>query len=795
MRFLLYTLLLFIGGSSLHAQASLIKDIRSGTGSSSPGQFTLFDGKFFFQAGSDSLGTELFVTDGTTEGTQLFKDLVEGSASGRPQNFFAFNNKLYFAADTDSLGTELWVSDGTSEGTRMLADINPGPIGSAPANFIEYNGRLYFTAADTLVPGGFRPAPDTELYRLSEDEQSAELFKEIGIGDTIGNPRNFIIVDGLLYFSGVAGVTIHPVFGPRPFSGLWVSDGSAEGTRLITEQQETVTNPSEMVDFNGVLFFQGATELGGDELFAYAGDSVRLVVDPRLEPGLGSRPAGMTVLGDKLFYNASSDSLGVELYMTDGTAAGTRLLDIHLGPGIGSNLNGDSRPRDLQVVTEIDGKEVLYFVARDSVIRDQLFRLTLDEQGEPEISSFLDLYGVSLSAVNDITSTGSTLYFEADTDEFGTELYKFSLIGDTAPERVTDVNPGSANASPANLSLLDNTLLFTARGALGTELYGLPADRGAFEISVVGEGEVNNGDTLDLGTIFIGEASDEEVIVLNTGSGRNAATVLNQAALGASFSVVPGPGLGSIAEGRFGSISLNVAPGEEGLMMDSLVLSVFGADGPETVKLYLLADARRRTGELTATAAGTPLTGTEEINFGDVVAWQDSTITVTFENTGNGPLQFLPALVEGTKFSADDLSAGTLLPGESDAIAITFSPQSVTTYTDTLVLTLFLNEVTTTELVIPLIGNALINSINNFGIAAVRAYPNPTTDQLRVELQAGLKDGTARVFDAVGRLVLQSAWPQNAVQHTFSLATLPAGSYTVEVASVQGRLLLEVIKH
>lgn len=794
MRLLIFTLFAAFGCAGLSAQVSLIRDIRSGTGSSSPKEFAMLNGKLYFSATSDSLGTELFVTDGTTEGTELLKDLKTGSASGSPANLTVFNGKLYFSANTDSLGQELWVSDGTSDGTLLLADVKPGTDNSFLDNFTEFKGRLYFTAADTLLPGSFRPVPKSELYRLSEDEQSVELFKEVGDSTNAGSPDNFFVADGLLYFAGFAGVEIHPVFGARGFSGLWVSDGTTEGTRLITEQREVVSSPNQFAYLNGTLYFQGATPQAGAELFSYDGDSIRLVVDPRLEQNLGSRPTELTVLGDKIFYNASSDSLGVELYVTDGTAEGTRLIDVNLGPGIGTNLNGDSRPNKFLVVKQLNGEDALFFVARDSVLRDQLFKLTLDENGEPVYSSFFELYGVSHTNVAELTSTGSALYFEATTPEFGSEMYKLSLIDGGAPTLVSDLNPGTAGSSPANLALLHNQIVYAARANVGTELYGFEVDRADYEISVVREGVISNGTTIDLGTIFLGESSDEEIVILNTGFGPNAATVLNLDALNPAFSVDAAANLTNIAEGRFSTVSVNVAPVEEGMLMDSLVLSVFGPDGAEAFTIYLMANAERRVGVLSATAAGTMLTGAEEINFGDVLAWQDSTIVISLENTGNGPLQYLPSLQDGTKFTADDLSGATIAAGGSDAIAITFSPQSVTSYTDTLVITLFLNEVMTEVLMVPLAGNSLVNSINNFGIEAVRAFPNPTSDVLRVELTQPLSQATVRVSDVAGRVMLQNRWPANASVHELSIARLPAGNYFVEISNGLNRVLIEVVK-
>ena len=116
--------------------------------------------KVFFKADNvdGTTGEELWVTDGTTEGTIFLKDIntepletgTAGSSLDHLANFY--NEKLFFKAHTLESGNEPWASDGTPEGTYQIYDCVPTKdengkgqggnltmVGSAP-----YKGKFYF---------------------------------------------------------------------------------------------------------------------------------------------------------------------------------------------------------------------------------------------------------------------------------------------------------------------------------------------------------------------------------------------------------------------------------------------------------------------------------------------------------------------------------------------------------------------------------------------------------------------------------------------------------------------------
>ena len=83
------------------------------------GKVTLFKDKVYFSLPDDTLGTELWVSDGTQEGTKLFKDFRKGVESSYPNIRGVLNGSLIFEA-TDDTGRKLWKTDGTVEGTEIV---------------------------------------------------------------------------------------------------------------------------------------------------------------------------------------------------------------------------------------------------------------------------------------------------------------------------------------------------------------------------------------------------------------------------------------------------------------------------------------------------------------------------------------------------------------------------------------------------------------------------------------------------------------------------------------------------
>ncbi|MFQ5506873.1 MAG: ELWxxDGT repeat protein, partial [Planctomycetota bacterium] len=295
----------------------MVKDIFPGRGDSfrsSPSHFErsslmAVGSRVFFMANDGTHGYELWVSDGTLSGTRMIRDIQPGTGSSFPTLGGALAGKLYFSADNGVNGAELWVSDGTTRGTVMLRDIGPKQSSSGPGNFTVFRTRLgrklYFAATGSN---------GRELWVTDGTPKGTFELRNIGPGSLSSNPTYFLQIGSRLFFQAR---------GASSLPSLWVTDGSALGTREVRPQ--TFVYPTYFVALNGKLIFS-AMGANGAELWISDGTANGTFELKDIRAGrAGSLPRHMTALGSQVFFTANDGLKGTELWVTDGTPQGTVL--------------------------------------------------------------------------------------------------------------------------------------------------------------------------------------------------------------------------------------------------------------------------------------------------------------------------------------------------------------------------------------------------------------------------------------------------------------------------------------
>ncbi len=265
--------------------ASLIKDIVTGSGGSDPKYMTAVGDKVFFTATTTDAGSELWVTDGTESGTKIVKDIYPGETGSTPFGLTAFNGKcLFFALDEDSelspiISSEatdehwLWTSDGTEAGTTRIADV-PTRTG------IDGNSGYLVPCGNKVFFVGYNAHDNETLY--TTDGTSAGTAAVINVNPATTSPGNFATdaaaIDWITNMNDEkvifrANTVAAMANGQDVGNEIWVSDGTASGTHWIGKDlaagsSNGVPNNTEFafpVYYNGKCYFRAKDGVHGCE--------------------------------------------------------------------------------------------------------------------------------------------------------------------------------------------------------------------------------------------------------------------------------------------------------------------------------------------------------------------------------------------------------------------------------------------------------------------------------------------------------------------------------------------------
>ncbi len=351
----------------------LVKDINPGVAESHISAMFALGEKLIFRA-SNGTHSGLYISDGTASGTKSVKTTDQGAPSNA-HSFFKVGHRAVFSADDGVHGREWWATDGTTDGTLLLKDINPGAKGQSIVHRgVVHGGKLYFygwdesnyvqlwvtdgTSAGTemlTTEKGYNSATTLEyqiihykdrMYFTKETiahgkelwvsdgtREGTTLFKDIYPGHDVGInsswPTNYhVLNDKLLFFAYSA----EGGFGQY----LYETDGTSTGTKQIKKVSIFSDSDSFLTPFKDKLYFQGSNPADpsfGWELWVTDGSEAgtRMVKD--INPGWeSSRPGNMLSLGNRLIFQARTNTAGREPWVTDGAESGTQMLS-DLTPG------------------------------------------------------------------------------------------------------------------------------------------------------------------------------------------------------------------------------------------------------------------------------------------------------------------------------------------------------------------------------------------------------------------------------------------------------------------------------
>lgn len=304
---------------------------------------------YLVSEGYPDLNQRLWRTDGTPAGTFPVTETFKFPLNGPGFLSSLAGNRLFFTACTPALGCEPWSSDGTRAGTAPVGEIVPGPESGTLRGLAAHGDQAFLTA---VTPSG-----GLALWHADGATRRLKLLKETPQARSLvaaGPNRAFFIAQD-------AGFEV------------WTSDGTAAGTRPLTNfTLEEPFGGNYLAKFlAGRFYFSANDGSHGNELWSVGagGEGLKRLTDfgdgRALVTGLeksGSRilflvsqrngrkiwtsrgdlastgpltgcssgcPAPkkeLVDLGNGRFALYGSDRRGDGFWVTDGTAAGTRLL-------------------------------------------------------------------------------------------------------------------------------------------------------------------------------------------------------------------------------------------------------------------------------------------------------------------------------------------------------------------------------------------------------------------------------------------------------------------------------------
>lgn len=347
---------------------------------------------------------------------------------------------LYFPNGGDA-GVELWRTDGTEAGTELVADVFPGPGGSFPQQLTAVGDQLFFVATD----GQF----GLELWRTNGTAEGTIRVSDIEPGLASSMPEQITLVGASVFFTAFNSATGRE---------LWTLDGSSDAPALVRDVQpgEEGSDPDWLTAGDGFVYFSANDGVHGRELWRSDGtpEGTTLVVD--LDPGVrSSSPGPIEFAGGSLYFAGylTGNLSFRRLWKSDGV----EVQEVRAGPFPHQTYSlrteasefvslGDS----LYLSTTRDYSSYVRHIWRTDGSFETTFELLVTGEGR-RIYDYPD----------QLTVVGEAVFFLADGQENGVELWRTNAAGDAVQE-VVDIVP-QGDSHPEMLTAVEESLFFTLR--------------------------------------------------------------------------------------------------------------------------------------------------------------------------------------------------------------------------------------------------------------------------------------------------------------------------------------------
>ena len=323
----------------------------------------------------------------------LVADLAPGvkdDASLIPSGYLSLGGKtLFFANPVGDDGDDLWVTDGTAAGTQRLpTPCLVSPCSSSLEVLTAVGGVGFFR--ESYGEGTNRPVG---LWR-SDGTRAGGFALPLGSFSVAEYGAAYAVAGGILYFTAYSDTA----------AKLWRSDGTSSGTSIVADLNTDFNfapgAPVFLASAGGSLFLlgQGAPA----HLWKSDGTLAGSVEVPGFQAVGG---VGLLAVGTRIVAVGTDSSDSLQLWASDGTAAGTRQLTHLVTPSVYTDYNV---PVFLMTT---DAK--VYFAVADANLGTQLWVSDLTPAGTLPTTAFGSSPGSSFQVPtsSQIVEVGGRLVF------------------------------------------------------------------------------------------------------------------------------------------------------------------------------------------------------------------------------------------------------------------------------------------------------------------------------------------------------------------------------------------------